>query len=94
MYDFLSTKLIVDIVGPTGEANPMMRWVIEHYTIWGILVFKVFALLIFWGAYSIATPTSRLIRTKTVSAVLFILCTILSFVCVWNTWVAYNVITV
>lgn len=94
LYDFFSTKVIVGVVGIEGEANPLMRWVIDHYSIWGILVFKIFALLIFWGAYSIATPTSRLLKTRTVTFVLFALCTLLSFVCVWNTWVMYNVLTV
>ena len=94
LYDFFSTKLIVGVVGPDGEANPLMRWVIDHYTIWGILVFKLFALLIFWGAYSIATPDSKLLRTKIVSRVLFVICTLLSIVCVWNTWVVYNVTTI
>jgi hypothetical protein len=94
VYDFLSTKLIVGLTGPEGEANPAMRWVIEHYSIWGILGFKMFAILIFLGAYALATPESRVLRTKTVTYVLIFLCTLLSIVCVWNTWVAYNVLTV
>lgn len=91
LYDFFSTKLIVSVVGPSGEANPLMRWVIDHYSIWGILVFKLFALFMFWGAYSLATPVSRLLTTKTITRVLFALCTLLSFVCIWNTYAFYRV---
>ena len=91
VYDFVSTKYIVDVVGADGEANPLMRWVIDHYTIWGILAFKVFALIVFWAAYSIATPESKLLKTNTISAILAVICLLLAGVCVWNTHVAIQV---
>ena len=91
VYDFVSTKYIVDITGPDGEANPLMRWVIDHYSIWGILIFKVFALMIFWAAYSVATPESKLLKTNSISGILALICALLAGVCVWNTHVAIQV---
>ena len=48
ILDFISTKLVVDIVGPSAELNPLMYFVITSLGIWGILFIKS---IILWGIW-------------------------------------------
>jgi hypothetical protein len=91
MYDFLSTRMLINRVGVGIEKNPILVWAIgQTDTVWIILFIKIFAVGALWMLYDHVSSTGWL-GIDGITRILIALNLIFVGIFLWNTHTLYRV---
>lgn len=92
-YDFISTKFLTDLVGFRVEANPLLRYLMEHTgTVWIVFFIKLTILAAVWSSHlRLQVVDARVFTPKVMFGLLAFLNGIYFYVCVHNTYLGWYV---